>query len=308
MDVKGQVLELFFIDGAPDGMLTAQIVNWTGHVLMTPRTQLGEALKRPEASRPGAYILLGESEQSNQPRAYIGESEDVGERIRTHDIKLDWWTQVVLVTSAANWLNKALVKYLESRLVEEARRVGWLSLQNGNTPPRPSLSEASMANIEQFFEHVLSILPAIRVDGFLVKTRQAPASSPATQSKAMNAPTLFELKQVGVNGTAKLQDGEFIVQPGSLGRKEWIGQEHNYKKLFEEVVKSGVYVPEGDHRVFKQAYAFSSPSAAGAILNGRSTAGPLAWKLASDNSKTYRQWEEEQLGGTSDQLGVLGDG
>lgn len=39
-------LELFFIDGKPDGMLTAEVFNWTGHVLMSPRTQISEALKR----------------------------------------------------------------------------------------------------------------------------------------------------------------------------------------------------------------------------------------------------------------------
>ena len=34
----GRSLELFFIDGKPDGMQTAEVFNWTGHVLMTPRT------------------------------------------------------------------------------------------------------------------------------------------------------------------------------------------------------------------------------------------------------------------------------
>jgi hypothetical protein len=32
----GRSLELFFIDGIPEGMLTAEVFNWTGHVLMAP--------------------------------------------------------------------------------------------------------------------------------------------------------------------------------------------------------------------------------------------------------------------------------
>src|SRR3954447_17213088 len=95
---KGQSLELFFIDGPPDGMLTAEMLNWTGHVLMTPRPQRAEALSRAEASHTGVYLLLGESEESSLPLLYIGESEDVGERIRNHDTKLDWWTKVILIT------------------------------------------------------------------------------------------------------------------------------------------------------------------------------------------------------------------
>lgn len=65
MATRGQSLQLFFIDGTPDGMLTAEVFNWTGHVLMTPRTRLAEALKRKEAKYTGVYILIGEGEDSN---------------------------------------------------------------------------------------------------------------------------------------------------------------------------------------------------------------------------------------------------
>lgn len=46
----GRSLELFFIDGKPDGMLTAEVFNWTGHFLMTPRTRITEELKRKESA------------------------------------------------------------------------------------------------------------------------------------------------------------------------------------------------------------------------------------------------------------------
>lgn len=67
-------LELFFIDGSPDGMLTAEVFGWTGHILVTPRTRLPDALKRPASTYTGAYILLGESDDG--PLAYIGEGEN----------------------------------------------------------------------------------------------------------------------------------------------------------------------------------------------------------------------------------------
>ena len=298
---RGQSLELFFVDGSPDGMLTAEIFNWTGHVLMTPRIQLAEALKRKEASYTGVYILIGDSEGSNLVRAYIGESEDVAERIRSHDAKKDWWTQAVLITSAANGLNKAHVKYLESRLVEEAKRAGRMNLDNLNTPPRPSLSESAVSNMEQFIDHVLSILPAVRIDGFLVKTRTPQIKTQADSTVGSRPAAIFEIKSGktseygAVHGTANLVNGEFVVQPGSVGRSKWIGVEHNYQKLFDEVVESGVYMLDGSQRKFIKAYAFASASAAGAVLNGRATAGPIAWVLSSDPTMTYKQWEAEQL-------------
>src|SRR5205085_10084872 len=138
---KGRSLELFFIDGKPDGMLTAEVFNWTGHVLMTPRTQISEALKREEMAYAGVYLLFGEKD--GEPLAYIGEAEDVSERIRNQDTRKDWWTSAVLVTSAAGNLNKAHVKYLEARLVEEAYSIGKIALENARTPARPGLSEAA---------------------------------------------------------------------------------------------------------------------------------------------------------------------
>ena len=301
MATRGQSLQLFFIDGTPDGMLTAEVFNWTGHVLMTPRTRLAEALKRKEAKYTGVYILIGEGEDSNLTQSYIGESEDVAERIRSHDANKDWWTQVVLITSSANVLNKAHVKFLESRLVEEAKNAGRMNLENGNTPPRPSLSEADQSNMEQFIDYVLTILPALRIDGFIQKTR-SPIDDPQKVPPESVAPgSRFMLRVKGgkrngeVNGSAVLASGEFIVQAGSKGRAQWIGVHHNYQKLFDELVESGIYVVAGEQRVFLKSYAFTSASAAGAVLNGRATAGPVAWVLASDENKTYKEWEAEQL-------------
>lgn len=87
-NAQGRSLELFFIDGKPDGLLTAEVFNWTDHILMTPRTQISEALKRKEARYTGIYLLFGEND--GEPLTYIGEGEDVSDRIRTHDIKKDW--------------------------------------------------------------------------------------------------------------------------------------------------------------------------------------------------------------------------
>ena len=53
--MSATTLELFFIDGKPDGMLTAEVFGWTGHILVAPRTRLSDALKRVESSFNGIY-------------------------------------------------------------------------------------------------------------------------------------------------------------------------------------------------------------------------------------------------------------
>lgn len=298
---EGRSLELYFIDGRPDGMLTAEVFNWTGHILMAPRTQIGAALARKEGRYTGTYLLLGE--RDGKSLAYIGEGDDISHRIKNHDINKDWWTSVVLITSTANNLHKAHVQYLEARLIETARTVGRVALDNGNSPARPSLTEAAQANMEGFLDYLFMVLPALRVDMFLENKRPptttvaAPAPSPAVP--------LFELSSTrhGLQATARLDAGEFIVEAGSLARADWESAQgdHTYGRLYAELVGSSVLIPEGTHRKFAQSYAFKSPSAAAAVVLGRPANGQLEWKIKG-TSTTYRDWEARQIAG-----GPLGD-
>lgn len=298
-NVTGRSLELYFINGRPDGMLTAEVFNWTGHVLMAPRTQIAAALARKEARYTGVYVLLGEGD--GEAKAYVGEGEDISERIRSHDIRKDWWTTAVLVTSAANNLHKAHVKYLEARLVEQARLVGRVALDNGNTPPRPGLSEAAEANMEAFLDYLFMVLPALQIDMFLqsVRLSAAPAVDTPTDSRVR-----FELvnRKHRLRATARLEGADFIVEAGSLARGAWEGRNtegSGYAQKRDELQRMGVLVPQGEGCAFSQDYAFKSPSAAAAVVNGRPSNGALEWRLEG-GATTYREWEDQIIEATQE--------
>ena len=296
MSISGRSLELFFVDGRPDGMLTAEVFDWTGHVLRFPRTQIKEALFRPETEHTGVYVLIGEKDGS--PFAYIGEGEEVRSRLKDHVQKKDWWETAVIITTSSNKLHKAHVKYLESRLVEIARDVGAISLENSNTPPRSSLSEASVANMEAFLETLMMVLPAIRVDMFLNKKRSKQNQTVVNLQRDQDHPT-FELSvpKTNVHAFAKLIDGEMVVQAGSKVRPTWAGdrkKKTHYYLIHDELVAKGIIQVQGEYAEFVTDYAFTSPSAAGAICTGRSTNGQTSWQLKGTNT-TYAEWEEQQL-------------
>jgi len=203
----------------------------------------------------------------------------------------------VLITAAANNLNKAHVKYLEARLVEEARSVGKVALENGTTPARPGLSEAAVSNMESFLDYILMILPALQIDCFLRKTRSS--STAGRNSDAKSEEPLFELQtpKHGIRAVARLANGEFVVEAGSIASLNWKGQgseNSTYGQLFAELVKMGVLSEEDGHRVFRENYAFKSPSAAAAVVNGRPANGTIEWKVKGQ-AKTYKEWEAEQL-------------
>jgi hypothetical protein len=56
----GRSVRLYLADGTAMGILTAEIINWTGHTLAGPRTRLEDALKREELRRTGIYLIYGE--------------------------------------------------------------------------------------------------------------------------------------------------------------------------------------------------------------------------------------------------------
>ncbi len=299
--VSGRSLELYYIDGRPDGMLTAELFNWTGHVLMVPRTQIAAALRRPETGYAGIYLLIGE--QEGEARAYVGEGEDIGARIKAHDVAKDWWTNAVMVTTAGNKLNKAHVRYLEARLIEEAHAIGRIELDNGTRPPRPALSEADVAKMEAFLENLLIVLPAVRVDMFIQNTRPDPVivagaiPSAAASPSSSTARFVLKVPRHGLRATAVLVDGDFVVQAGSLARRDWAGQNGqnaSYVALHAELVRSGTLALHGDQRVFTKSYAFRSSSAAAAVITGRNTSGPATWYV-EDTGLSYKDWEAQLL-------------
>ncbi len=290
MNIAGKSLELFFIDGRPDGMLTAEVFNWTGHVLRFNRTQLREGLSRKETGYTGVYILLGQSD--GKSLAYVGEAEDMRERIKDHATKKEWWDSVVMITTSANNLHKAHVKYLESRLVEIGRGISPDAFENANQPPRSSLSEAAVSNMESFLDTLLMVLPAIRIDTFLDKKR-TPELEP-TKTAAPETHFEFALPRNGITAQAILKNGELIVLKGSRARLTWVGVEISYTSLHNELVAKGIILAQGDVGVFTEDYAFSSPSAAAAVVAGRSANGRISWKIAA-SGLTYGDWEEQQL-------------
>lgn len=293
---KGLTVTLHFLDGKPDGMLTAVEFNWQGRILKSPRTKLNDVLQRKETTQPGVYILLGETDEG--PSAYIGESDEIKKRMSQHirDDKWDW-NDVIIITSSADNLNKAHIKYLEASLHELAIITKSRHLINAQKPTHSPLSEAEKSNMDGFLDNLMMVLPAIQVDMFVNKAQPA-VTNKKTVAENTKAP-MFQLKsdRLGINATAELLGGEMIVQSGSIVRKSWTGErgeKTHYFILHDKLMATGIIEVKGENSIFTQDYAFSSPSAAGAIVNGRSTSGPREWKLKGTNT-TYAEWEAAQL-------------
>lgn len=308
---QGRSIRLFLVDGTPNGLLTAEIMNWTGHVLTGPRSKLSELVQRPECGRTGIYFLVGTDPDGDlRPLVYIGESDDVATRLKQHNRPeekggKDFWEKVCLVTSKDQNLTKAHVKFLESLLIQNAGAMGRCKLANGTAHDYIGLPESDRADMAFFMEQIRTVLPVLGLD-FLRSTakpsshQQPEPFTPAQPelhplARVENPRLKMEVKKHNIVAFAQELDGEFVVLEGSLARGEWIDLKHNYRHLYKQLCDEGVLVDDGNgFKTFVRDYGFTSPSPAAAIVAGRAANGRMDWKVEA-TGQSYADWQDQQV-------------
>lgn len=302
----GKSVRLFLADGTPGGLLTAEIMNWTGHVVAAPRSDLVALLRHSEASRTGIYILIGDDPGSlGGSLTYIGEGDDVGKRLYQQSRPeeqggKDFWERAVVLTSKDTNLTKAHARYLESRFISLAQQANRTRLTNSTAPTPIVLPEADVSDMEYFIDQAKIVLPVLGVNIF----RSASADNLASGSR-VGVPTvslkspIFELrlKKSGLTARAQEVDGEFTVLQDSLARHAWTGaDDHGYKRLREQLEQEGTLVPAGTGTSMRFAHdrVSASPSAAAAVVVGRSANGRHEWKLP-DTGVSYGSWQSQAI-------------
>ncbi|OBJ58334.1 GIY-YIG nuclease family protein [Mycobacterium asiaticum] len=292
--MSGKQIKLFLVDGTPGGLTTAEITNWTGHLLMAGKSDLAKLLLRDEAQHTGAYLLLSDDEEAiGNTRCYIGEAEVVADRLRNHNKKS--WDRVVIITSKDANLTKAHGRYLESKLVALATEAGRVKVDNSTTPAAPALPEADKSDMDYFISQLQIVLPVLGVNAIRVPQ---PTAVVAIFGEPTTSP-IFRLghAKLGVDAQAQQIDGEFTMLAGSLVVASWhgVGKAQSTRKAYrsyrdqhEQLVENGAIVVEGEVGRVTRNIVFSAPSTAGAVALGRSCNGRREW-ISSEG--TFGEWE-----------------
>ena len=270
---RGSSIKIFLPKGTTDGLWVVDLSNWTGRALVAPRSRAASLLEREELSGPGVYILIGPADSAAKAdQIYIGEADVLRTRLKQHGDK-DFWTRTIIFVALDASLNKARIKYLESRLVYLATEADRSEVANSAAPKLPALSESDMAEVEGFLEEMLVIYPVLGVKSF----EQA-----QTWAESGRDTTIFHLKGAETDAKgAAVVDG-FVVFGGSLGRASHVPSIHEYGiALRQSLIADGTIVEEGAHLRFVKDHIFSSPSTAAMVLFGRTSNGRVDWKTSA---------------------------
>lgn len=261
-------IHMFLPDGDPEGLRIISRSNWTGVGVAFTRAGYKTASKEDEFASTGVYILVGVDEDSSLPAVYIGEGDPVLNRLNNHYAEKDFWDWGIFFASKDGSLNKAHVKYLESRLLQLAKDAKKSNLTNSNGSSQPTLSKADKADMESFLVDILRIVPLVGLSIF----------DKPEQDEAVDR-TILHIHGKGLQATGYESAKGFIVQKSSEASLSEVPSMHQYiSTIRSDLKKQGVLKEQAKSLYFTQDYSFKSPSTAASVVLGRSANGRTKWR------------------------------
>jgi hypothetical protein len=275
-------IKLFLVSGEPKRLRTAELSNWTGKAVAGPRSEFESVLAREESQKSGVYFLTGNDPESDRPAVYIGEAECVRDRLK-NQLEKEFWNQVVFFTSKDENLTKAHIRYLEGRIITQAKEAARAIVQNGQSSGA-LLPESDRAEMEIFLEKIHQLLPVLGVD-VLVPVADIGGGKTERELLVCEIKGLKATGHLTPNGFAVLKGSQAVLTERRSSQEKYPWPRNMRQRLKEE----GILAEKPDHLVFNQDAEFSSPSAAAAVIHGGHANGLIAWK--NKNGKTLKDLE-----------------
>lgn len=283
-----KTLQVFLPEGTPAGIQIAELTTRIVQAISVPRTHLKEFFERPEAEYVGTYFLFGGEDDGSKPLAYIGQTEDLKQRLRMHDARKEFWTRALVLVSRTQSFTQAHIKWLEWHSIARANEANRYKLENGNAGSEPFVTEAIQAEVEEIFETGSLLLQSLGYPLFepLITTNGGKKRTGDEESE-------WFLKGPQAKAKAVLTSDGIVVRAGSLCRMEFAHSAagNPVVKKRDGLVVDGILKPKGESYEFTEDYLFKSPSGAASIVLARTANGWVSWKNKS--GKTLKSVKRE---------------
>ncbi|MDH5499255.1 MAG: GIY-YIG nuclease family protein [Nitrospira sp.] len=274
-------IKIFLAHGDPKRLRTAEISNWTGKAIAAPRSEFDSVLAREESQKSGVYFLTGIDPETGKSAVYIGEAESIRDRIKGH-LDKDFWNHIALFISKDENLTKSHIRYLEGRLIEQARQASRAEVKNSQCSGA-RLPESDREDMEIFLEKLRQLLPVLGVEVLV------PALANAASGTELE---LLSCEIKGLRASGHLTPNGIVVLAGSQAVLNERPSSQKYPwpiNMRQKLKDEGILTVKTDHLLFAKDAEFSSPSAAAAVIHGGHANGLIAWK--NKEGKTLKELE-----------------
>ena len=237
-------IKIFLVHGDPKRLRTAEISNWTGKAVAGPRSEFDSVIAREESKNSGVYFLTGTDPETGKNSLYVGEAESIRDRVKGH-LDKDFWNHITFFMSKDENLTKAHIRYLEGRLIEQARQAGRADVKNSQGSGA-RLPESDREEMEIFLEKVHQLLPVLGVEALIPPSIIAAASS---ELETLSC----DIK--GLKATGHLTPNGFIVIGGSQAVLTERPSSQKYPwpvNMRQRLKDEGILANKTDHLLFTE--------------------------------------------------------
>ena len=291
---SAKTIQIYLPKGNPRGLRLAEMTTRTVRLIEIPRIHIDDFFAMPDANQVGLYFLIGETESTDKPLLYIGQTGDLRRRLNQHDDK-DFWTRAFVMLSTNNSMTQTHALYMEHKAIATATQVGRYEIKNGNTGNKPHTPDPLKADCEELFytlDVLLSTLGQPVFESLNIKENNniknqssgdvaVPLISTADALPiADSQPTLFYYKATDGDAKVYYDDDGFVILAGSLIRQaQAISAPPFVTKIKENLLSSGKLTPINNKSYqLTENQLFKTPSGASSLVSGRSTNGWIEWK------------------------------
>lgn len=281
MNIGSRTATIFFKDGVENGRLKCQLSNWDGVAYKIPRTFLSHCKNDDEFNKTGIYMLFGKDIASDIDKVYIGETENLYNRLIEH-ISEDFWNDIVMFTSNGVPLNKAHVKNMESKLYKMAKSAERFQVENSNEPTKSTLSEEDEDRIDGFIEKIKLIVKPLGYNLFEPIVYNAENISQTVPEKLICQGRDYKAYGYRVDNGFTVLKGSKIKKDIGVTVPSDVERIRRLRSINNNSIQDGVLIED---------VLLSSPSAAADFVAGSICNGLAYWK--NENGKTLKQIEED---------------
>lgn len=293
-------INLFLAEGHCGGLVVADAPAQNAKLLCLPRARLHTLLDRDDLQRSGVYVLTGPNLEAGFGLAsYVGESDRIAQRLRSHARTKAFWSRAYVAVAKDSWLSKSHIRFLESRLIQEALRAPLLTrVENAREEQEyEAIGDSDKASLESLMAFLAIIMPAVGCPLFPFPDR-VPMSAGAqpTGARPSAAQTHFEMSRGPARALGYFLDDNFWVCKGSSARQEvQSSMREGYRTARAALLDKGLLVRDEMRGVliFQQDVPFNSPSDAAAIVGTASLNGRKEWKVLGTRL-SLADWERTQ--------------
>ena len=297
---SAKTIQIYLPTGNPRGLRVAEMTTRTVRLIEVPRIHIADFLSMPDAKQVGLYFLIGDTDSTDKPLLYIGQTGDLTQRLKSHHNGKDFWTRVFVMLSTNNTITQTHALYMEHKAIQIATDVGRYDLQNGNNGSKPHTPAPLQADCEELF-HTLDILlstlgqPVFEAIGIetpnnkayqslILDTCQSPQDTPAVVPDKQ--PMLFYCKAKDCDAQGYYDNDGFVLLKGSLFRKRHTPSLGKWavNKTRELLVNGKLVEHNNDSYRLTEDQLFKTPSGAAQAVTGRPTNGWVEWK--NDSGQT----------------------